>query len=173
MRNSKPRSLTLLRLLLMTLAMLFITPKAFADLDGSQFHKAYNYQINLSGTNSIKLKFPCGGDNHVFASKKKSVLNFKLPGQSDKTRLMELHSKNGTKDDSSQKGKYMYFWFEFDWSYAYNHTLQLTSGAEQPAYSTTTPRATPSTILVSPYKLHVRRNNSHSTNSYTNIICLY
>lgn len=58
MRNSKPRSLTLLRLLLMTLAMLFITPKAFADLDGSQFHKAYNYQINLSGTNSIKLKFP-------------------------------------------------------------------------------------------------------------------
>ena len=105
---------------------------ALAGLDGSQFHKSYNYQINLSGTNSIKLKFPCGGDNHVFSGSHKSVLNFKLAGQSGKTQLMELHSKNGKKNDSSLKGKFMYFWFEFNWSYAYNHTLQLISGTELP-----------------------------------------
>ena len=132
MRNSKTRSVTLFRLLLIALALLVIPPKAFAGLDGSQFHKSYNYQINLSGTNSIKLKFPCGGDNHIFSTSDKSKLYFKLPGQSDKTQLMELHSKNGTKDDASQKGKFMYFWFEFNWNCAYNHTLQLTSGSEKP-----------------------------------------
>ncbi len=91
----------LFRLLLMALALLFIPPKVFAGLDGSQFHKSYNYQINLSGTNSIKLKFPCGGDGHNFSSSDKSKLYFKLPGQSDKTQLIELHSKQGTKDDAS------------------------------------------------------------------------
>ena len=132
MKNSKTRSVTLLRLLLVALALLVIPPKALAGLDGSQFHKSYNYQINLSGTNSIKLKFPCGGDAHNFSSSHKSVLNFKLPGQSEKTQLMELHSKNGTQYDPSQKGKFMYFWFEFNWNCAYNHTLQLTSGSQNP-----------------------------------------
>ena len=132
MTNSKTRRVTLLRLLLMTLALLFIPSKTLAGLDGSQFHKSYNYQINLSGTSSIKLKFPCGGDAHNFSSSHKSVLYFKLPGQSDKAQLMELHSKNGTKDDASQKGKFMYFWFNFNWNCAYNHTLQLTSGSQNP-----------------------------------------
>ncbi len=122
-----------LKLLLMALVLPFAAPiKSFAGLDGSQFHKSYNYQINLSGTSSIKLKFPCGGDAHNFSSSHKSVLNFKLPGQSEKTQLMELHSKNGTKDDASQKGKFMYFWFNFNWNCAYNHTLQLTSGTQNP-----------------------------------------
>lgn len=132
MRNSKTRSVALFRLLLIALALLVIPPKALAGLDGSQFHKSYNYQINLSGTNSIKLKFPCGGDGHNFSTSDKSKLYFKLSGQSDKTQLMELHSKQGTKDDASQKGKFMYFWFEFNWNCAYNHTLQLTSGTEKP-----------------------------------------
>jgi hypothetical protein len=119
-----------MRLALALLCLTLIPPQtAFAGLDGSQFHKSYNYQINLSGTSSVKLKFPCGGNSHNFSSKDKSVLYFKLPGQSEKTQLMELHSKQGTKDDASQKGKFMYFSFEFNWNCAYNHTLQLTSGA--------------------------------------------
>ena len=121
-----------LKLTLALLCLTLIPPQtAFAGLDGSQFHKSYNYQINLSGTSTIKLKFPCGGDGHNFSTKDKSVLNYKLPGES-KVQLMELHSKQGTQDDSSLKGKFMYFWFNFNWSCAYNHTLQLTSGSEPP-----------------------------------------
>ena len=52
MMSNKTRRVTLFRLLLIALALMFIPPKAFAGLDGSQFHKSYNYQINLSGTNS-------------------------------------------------------------------------------------------------------------------------
>ena len=120
----------LLRLMPLALLALFIPPQeAFAGLDGSGFHKSYNYQISLSGTNSIKLKFPCGGDHHEFSSNHKSVLNFTLQGQSSQ-QLMELHSKNGTKNDPKQEGKFMYFWFNFNWDCAYNHTLQLTSGSQ-------------------------------------------
>ena len=127
------KTMMLLRLLMIVFVLQFAPPsKVFAGLDGSQFHKSYNYQINLSGTSSIKLKFPCGGDSHNFSSSHKSVLNFKLPGQSDKTQLMELHSKQGTQYDPSQKGKFMYFWFNFNWNCAYNHTLQLTSGTQNP-----------------------------------------
>ena len=43
-----------LKLWLMALVLSFVAPiKSFAGLDGSQFHKSYNYQINLSGTSSI------------------------------------------------------------------------------------------------------------------------
>ena len=126
------QKIVLLKLSLVALMMLFIPPKeAFAKLDGNGFHKAYNYQINLSGTNTVKLKFPCGGGNHEFYDKHTSVLNYTLQGQSSR-QLMELHSKNGTKDNPKQKGKYMYFWFNFNWDCAYNHTLQLTSGNQNP-----------------------------------------
>ena len=130
----KKKKVTRLRLLIAAVMALFLSPReAFADLDGSQFHKSYNYQINLSGTNTVKLRFPCGGggDHHEFSFKHKSVLNYTVQGQSSR-QLMELHSKCGTKDDPKQEGKWMYFWFEFDWDCAYNHTLQLTSGSQTP-----------------------------------------
>ena len=134
MMVTKRKSAMLLRLMLVALMVLFIPPrKAWADLDGSEFHKAYNFQINLSGTNTVKLRFPCGGgsDHHEFSYKHKSVLNYTVQGQSSR-QLMELHSKCGTKDDPKQEGNWMYFWFEFDWDCAYNHTLQLTSGSQNP-----------------------------------------
>ncbi len=100
------KKVTRLRLLIAAVMALFLSPReAFADLDGSQFHKSYNYQINLSGTNTVKLRFPCGGggDHHEFSFKHKSVLNYTVQGQSSR-QLMELHSKCGTKDDPKQEG---------------------------------------------------------------------
>lgn len=57
MRNSKTRSVTLLRLLLMTLATLFITPKALAGLNGSQTtaNDSIYYILKVYGSESAEM----------------------------------------------------------------------------------------------------------------------